>query len=71
MRVLQLSIRALERGSLRDIASFKTELEPLHALLGRTMIERLWDGIAARLLLQVVVAYHFGTVDGLLDIAVL
>ena len=67
---LQFSVGALEGGALGHVACGETEFEPLHALLGGAMSEGLWSGIAASLLLKVVVAYLLGTVDGFLKVAV-
>ena len=48
----------------------RSEFEPSAALFRRAMIERLWHGISACFLLQIVVANFSGYVKSLVDVSV-
>src|SRR5947208_2767868 len=58
-----------KRVALLKVAAFDSALEPPDTLLRRTVRERLWHGVAARPLLQSVVADGAGGGQCLLDFA--
>ena len=55
MMPLQLVVTVCEGVALSNIACGEATLEPLHALLARTVIERLRHHISLCFLLQVVI----------------
>lgn len=67
---LQLGVLGREGVAVFDIAGVQSFLEPFGALGGGAVVEALGDGVAACLLLQVVVADFGGYVQSLLDVAV-
>lgn len=69
--VSEFCVRALEGITPRDVTSLQTQLEPLHALFRRTMVEGLRNSIATSFGLQIVVTYLLGTIDSLLNVTVL